>query len=83
MGDEDLSGKTVIILTADYRIRGDIDVAPDERITDYITAAKSFLAVTNAEVRTLEGRILFISPFINVHRDHIVVVAPEELTSRG
>ncbi len=78
-----MSGKTVIILTPDYRIRGDIDVAPDERITDYITAAKSFLAVTNAEVRTLEGRIMFMSSFINVHRDHIVVVAPEELTSRG
>ena len=78
-----MSGKTVVILTADYRIRGDIDVAPDERITDYITAAKSFLAVTNAEVRTLEGRIMFTSSFINVNRDHIVVVAPEELTSRA
>ncbi|MCZ6870718.1 MAG: hypothetical protein V3T15_03670 [Pseudomonadales bacterium] len=78
-----MSGKTVIILTADYRIRGDIDVAPDERVTDYITAAKTFLAVTNAEVRTLEGRIMFASSFINVHRDHIVVVAPEELTSRN
>ena len=78
-----MSGKTVVILTADYRIRGDIDVAPDERITDYITAAKSFLAVTNAEVRTLEGRIMFTSSFINVHRDHIVVVAPEELTTRA
>ena len=78
-----MSGKTVVILTADYRIRGDIDVAPDERITDYITTAKSFLAVTNAEVRTLEGRIMFTSSFINVHRDHIVVVAPEELTTRA
>ena len=78
-----MSGKTVIILTADYRIRGDIDVAPDERITDYVTAAKTFLALTDAEVRTLEGRIMFASPFINVHRDHIVVIAPEELTSRS
>lgn len=78
-----MSGKTVVILTGDYRIRGDIDVAPDERITDYITSSKSFLAVTNAEVRTLEGRIMFASSFINVHRDHIVVVAPEELTSRS
>ncbi len=78
-----MSGKTVVILTAGYRIRGDIDVAPDERITDYITAAKSFLAVTNAEVRTLEGRIMFTSSFINVNRDHIVVVAPEELTTRA
>lgn len=78
-----MSGKTVIILTADYRIRGDINVAPDERITDYVTSAKSFLAVTDAEVRALDGRMLFATSFLNIHRDHIVVIAPEELTSRG
>lgn len=72
--------KLVIILTDTYRIRGEIDVAPDERITDYVTSAKNFVAVTNGEVRTVDGALIFQTEFMNVHRDHIVAVTPEDLT---
>lgn len=73
---------SVIILTQNYRIRGRIDLPPDERVTDYVTSAKNFIAVTDADVRDLEGRVLFHAGFLNLHRDHIVIIAPEELTSR-
>lgn len=73
---------SVVLLTANYRIRGKIMLGTDERITDHVTSAKNFLAVVDAEVRANDGRIIFHSKFLNVHRDHIEVIAPEELTHR-
>ena len=40
----------VIILTGSYRIKGYIDLVPGARVTDYMTEAKNFIAVTDAEV---------------------------------
>ena len=86
MSDVDDSGKSrrpVIILTGTYRIRGEIALAPDERVTDYVNSARNFVAVTAAEVRTEDGRIVFSAEFLNVHRDHIEVIAPAELTHQN
>ncbi|HUJ86733.1 MAG TPA: hypothetical protein VLX30_07775 [Burkholderiales bacterium] len=66
----------VVILTGTYRIKGYIDLVPGARVTDYMVEAKSFIAVTDAEVWELEGRQVFTAPFINVSREHIEVVAP-------
>ena len=68
----------VTILTASYRIKGYIDLLPGSRVTDYMTGAKEFIAVTDAEVWELEvgGRQLLATPFLNVSRDHIQVIAP-------
>jgi hypothetical protein len=68
----------VTILTASYRIKGYIDLLPGSRVTDYMTGAKEFIAVTDAEVWELEvgGRQLLAAPFMNVSRDHIQVIAP-------
>ena len=71
-------GTKVTILTSTYRIRGYIDLVPGARITDYMTEAKDFIAVTNAEVweLTVGGRQVTSAPFINVSRDHIEVILP-------
>lgn len=85
MSEETDSGfvrTAVVVLTANYRIRGKIMLGVDERVTDHVTSAKNFLAVTDAEVRANDGRIIFQAQFLNVHRDHIQVIAPEELTHR-
>jgi hypothetical protein len=68
----------VTIFTASYRIKGYIDLLPGSRVTDYMTGAKEFIAVTDAEVWELEvgGRQLLAAPFLNVSRDHIQVIAP-------
>ena len=68
----------VTIFTASYRIKGYIDLLPGSRVTDYMTGAKEFIAVTDAEVWELEvgGRQLMAAPFLNVSRDHIQVIAP-------
>ena len=66
----------VVILTGTYRIKGYIDLVPGARVTDYMVEAKSFIAITDAEVWELEGRQVFAAAFINVSREHIEVVAP-------
>ena len=68
----------VTIFTGSYRIKGFIDLLPGSRVTDYMTGAKEFIAVTDAEVWELEvgGRQLMAAPFLNVSRAHIQVIAP-------
>jgi len=69
----------VTILTSSYRIKGNIDLLPGSRLTDYMAGAKQFIAVTGAEVYELEigGQRLMAVPFLNVSIQHIQVIAPE------
>jgi len=67
----------VIILTGSYRIKGYIDLVPGARVTDYMTEAKKFIAVTDAEVWEVGERRVLATPFLNVSRDHIQVITPE------
>lgn len=68
----------VTILTSAYRIKGYIDLIPGARLTDSIVEAKSFVAVTDAEVWELHlgGRQILAAEFIDVSRDHIQIVLP-------
>ena len=68
----------VTIFTGSYRIKGYIDLIPGARVTDYMTEAKEFIAVTDAEVWELQlgGRQIIAAPFLNVCRAHIQVIAP-------
>lgn len=77
MPDEEARTK-VTILTSSYRIKGYIDLIPGARMTDFMAEAKDFIALTEAEVWELEvgGRHLLSTPFLNVSRNHIQVIAP-------
>ena len=66
----------VTILTSTYRIKGNIDLLPGARVTDFMAEAKGFIAVTEAEVWEIVGRQVFTAPFINVNRDTIEIIAP-------
>jgi hypothetical protein len=66
----------VTILTGTYRIKGNIDLLPGARVTDFMAEARGFIAVTEAEVWEVVGRQVFTAPFINVNRDHIQIIAP-------
>lgn len=68
----------VTILTPTYRIKGFIELLPGARITDFMTEAREFIAVTNAEVWDLQvgGRQILTAPFINVARNHIEIILP-------
>ena len=69
----------VTILTGSYRIKGYIELLPGARVTDYMTEARGFIAVTDAEVWELAvgGRQMVAAPFLNVSRDHIQVIVPQ------
>jgi hypothetical protein len=68
----------VTILTSSYRIKGHIELLPGARITDFMTEARDFIAVVNAEVWELQvgGRQVLSAPFINVSRGHIEIILP-------
>lgn len=67
----------VVMLAGSYRIKGEIELVPGARVTDYMVESKPFIAVTNAEVWDLEGRRIMGVPFLNVARDHVVIIAPD------
>ena len=67
----------VIIFTDAFRIRGRIDLIPGARVTDFMSEAHEFIAVTDAEVRRLNGDHVADAPFLDVNRDHIQLVLPE------
>jgi hypothetical protein len=70
-------GKTkVTLLTANYRIKGYIDMIEGARVTDYFIEAKGFIALTEAEVWEIGGRQVFTAPFLNISRDHIQIIVP-------
>ena len=67
----------VIILTGSYRIKGYIELVAGARVTDYMTEAENFIAVTDAEVWEAGERRVIAAPFLNVCRDYIQVIVPE------
>ncbi len=75
MADDDSRTK-VTILTANYRIKGYIDMIEGARVTDYFIEAKEFIALTDAEVWETGGRQVCVAPFLNISRDHIQVIIP-------
>ena len=73
----------VIVMTGHYRIVGSVDLLPGSRVTDFLTESRDFFAVTDAEVWALDGRRLFASSFLNVNRDLIELIMPEETVTQG
>ncbi len=68
----------VTIFTGNYRITGVIELFQGARLTDYLTEAGSFIAVTNADVSDRENHKILTTPFLNVHRDNIEIILPAE-----
>ena len=68
----------VTILTSAYRVKGYIDLLPGARVTDFMSEARDFIAVTSAEVWELQpgGRQVASAPFMNVGRSHIQIIYP-------
>lgn len=71
----------VTILTGNYRITGVIELFQGARLTDYLVEAKSFIAVTNAEVLDNQNQKVLTSSFLNIQRDNIEIILPAEHSS--
>lgn len=67
-----------LIQTMTHRIRCFVHVRKGERLSDEINQTNHFLAVTNAEISSLEGEILYACDFLAVNREHIIWLMPIE-----
>ena len=62
----------VNIQTTTNLIRGKVHIRPDERLKDELNQPEKFLAVTDAEILNLEGKLVSKVSFLAVNRQHIV-----------
>ena len=67
-----------IIQTPTNRIHGLIYVRVNDRVSDELNRAEQFLAITDAEIYSLEGEKLYTSDFLAVNREMIVWLLPNE-----
>ncbi|MCB0101793.1 MAG: hypothetical protein H6635_14680 [Anaerolineales bacterium] len=77
----DIISKTPIpsaIQTATHLIRGTIHVRREWRIKDELESEGAFIAVTNAEVFSSDGSILYQPPFLAIRKDQIIWIIPTE-----
>ena len=76
----DITLTAVVVLTSEYKISGFIDLMPGSRLTDYITAARSYFAMTDAVVEDVgSGKTLFKGKFIDINRDSVVMILPADI----
>ncbi|MFA6444039.1 MAG: hypothetical protein WCV99_17020, partial [Sterolibacterium sp.] len=68
----------IIIVMKNLRVTGSIDLLPGVRISDYLMECRDFIAITDAEVWNLDGRKLLASTFLDVNREHIDLIMPED-----
>ena len=81
--DEREDKMKVRIFTGNYQITGVIELFQRARLTDYLTEAKTFIAVTQAEVLDRDNHKILKAPFLNVHRDNIEIILPAEPSSKS
>ena len=72
---------TVRIYTDQFMIGGDIAMFADSRLTDFIVSAQDFIALTDVSVSTLDGKSLFKTPFLNVQKEKVVIIVPEDMVT--
>lgn len=75
----DISHTAVVVLTNEYKITGFIDLMPGSRLTDYITSARSYFAMTDAVVEDVRtSKAMFRGKFVDVNRDSVVMILPAD-----
>jgi hypothetical protein len=75
----DIIRKDVILTeihTRTHHIRGYVHIRVGDRLSDEINRDIFFLPVTDAEVYSLEGELLYATSFLSVNRGQIVWLMP-------
>ena len=68
-----------IIQTQTNRIHGYIYVRINERVSDELNRAEQFLAITDAEIFSLQGEKLYECDFLAVNREMVIWLMPQEI----
>lgn len=67
-----------LIFTTNCEIRGYVHIPPGGRLTDFLNnIAKRFIPVTDAEVRTVDGKT-YKTKLMQLNKDFITIIIPEE-----
>ena len=67
----------VYIFTHRFKIVGFLNIYPGVRLTDYMNESSAFLSITLAEVSRHDGSSVIRSKFLNVRKDDIEIIFPE------
>jgi len=76
--NEDAGKRKVLIFTRQFEIKGDLNIYQGVRLTDYMNESKPFVSVTDVEVKGRSGEMRMTSKFLNVRRDDIEMIVPED-----
>lgn len=66
-----------LVQTTTHLIRGNVHVRQDERLKDELDRDELFLAITDASVIDVDGKIIREARFLAVRRAQIIWVTPE------
>lgn len=75
---DDPGKKKVIIFTRNFEIKGTLHIYEGVRLTDFINESKSFIAVTDVEVKRHNGEVVMKTSFLNVRIADIEIILPED-----
>lgn len=71
-----------VIQTTSHCIHATIHVNLGERLVDDLNHSNTFLALTDAEIISPSGELLYHRNFLILNRDYIVWIVPEEDANR-
>jgi hypothetical protein len=67
-----------MIITTELELVGMIHIPPGGRLTDFLNnLAKPFIPVTDADIKTKDGRT-FHTDLMQLNKDYIIVIIPED-----
>ena len=70
---------SALIQTTSNLVHGHIYIRPGLRMKDELNGtAEMFIAVTDAEVYSLNGQVMVRSEFLTLNKNHIIWVRPDE-----
>jgi hypothetical protein len=72
-----------VVQTTSQLVRGNVHVRQGERLKDELDRDELFLAVTDATMEGVDGKVLFQAPFLAVRRSQIVWVFPDQEEMQG
>ena len=76
--DDGADRQKVCIYTHQFKISGHLGIYPGVRLTDYMNESKDFISITDAEIFSRDGGPAIRSKFINVRKDDIEIIFPED-----
>jgi len=77
----EMDRESVIIFTPHHRIEGELHLPSTTRLSDRMNQAKDFLPITSARVYALDGRLLYSTSAVMVHKAHVVMLMERHETT--